>query len=102
MEQLRADKTSVERKLQDAEMQLKAIDDSNRQAPLSLIRKSLTNPSDDEDDDENFLGKNKNGFHIDDDIDRLSDTDSDVVEMERTLKELRQTQPEYMSLLPTS
>jgi hypothetical protein len=109
MDQLRADKTSVERKLHDAEMQLKSIDDSNRQTQLSIARKSLATVSDndDDDDDENsnpeqFLSRNKNGFRNDDDADRLSDTDSDVVEMERTLKELRQTQLEYMSLLPTS
>jgi len=106
MDQLRTDKASVERKLQDAEMQLKAIDNSNRQTQLPIARKSLTNDSDDDDDEhsnvEQFLDKNKNGFHNDDDVDRLSDTDSDVVEMERTLKELRQTQLEYMSLLPTS
>jgi hypothetical protein len=105
MDQLRTDKASVERKLQDAEMQLKAIDNSNRQTQLPIARKSLTNDSDDDDEHSNieqFLDKNKNGFHNDDDVDRLSDTDSDVVEMERTLKELRQTQLEYMSLLPTS
>jgi hypothetical protein len=109
MDQLRADKTSIERKLQDAEMQLRAIDNSNRQTQLSNAHKSLTIGSDhdDDDDDENsnveqFLNKNKNSFHNDDDADRLSDTDSDVVEMERTLKELRQTQLQYMSLLPLS
>jgi len=87
-------------------LQSRAVDNSNRQTQLSIARKSLTTGSDNDDDDENsnveqFLNKNKNGFHNDDD-DRLSDTDSDVVEMERTLKELRQTQLEYMSLLPLS
>jgi hypothetical protein len=108
MDQLRSDKASVERKLQDAEIQLKAIDDSNRQVQLSLARKSLANHSDNEDDDDDddenlnpkqLSSRNKHDFH-DDDLDRLSDTDSDVVEMEQTLKELRQTQLEYMSLLP--
>lgn len=105
---MRADKTSVERKLKDAEMQLKGIDDTNRQTQLSLARKSLTNGGGSDDDDDNshsekILNRNKNNYHNnnDDDIDRLSDTDSDVVEMERTIKELRQTQLEYMSLLPT-
>jgi predicted component of type VI protein secretion system len=103
MDQLRADKTSVERKLQDAEMQLKAIDDSNRQGSLSHTRKSLMAGSDhDEDEDSNAEERNRNSFHNNDDADRLSDTDSDVVEMEKTLKELRQTQMEYMSLLPIS
>ncbi|CAF4804462.1 unnamed protein product, partial [Rotaria magnacalcarata] len=74
---------------------------------------SLTNATenddddDDDDDDENFdpkklTSKNTNGFHDNDDVERLSDTDSDVVEMEQTLKELRQTQRDYMSLLPIS
>jgi hypothetical protein len=110
MDQLRSDKESSERKLYDAEIQLKSVNDSNRQAQLSLARKSLANHSndDDEDDDQEnlnpkqFSSGNKNGFHDDDDPDRLSDTDSDVVEMEQTLKELRKTQLEYMSLLPTS
>ncbi|CAF2331498.1 unnamed protein product [Rotaria sp. Silwood2] len=112
MDQLRSDKVTVERKLQDAEIRLKAIEDSNRQVQLSIAHKSLTNGSendeDDDDDDDNFTpkklnSKNKNGFHDDDDeAEQLSDTDSDVVEMEQTLKELRQTQREYMSLLPTS
>jgi hypothetical protein len=100
MDQLRADKTSMERKLQDAEMQLKAIDDSHRQVPTAFIR---NNEEEDEEEEENSnVDRNKNGIHNDDDADRLSDTDSDVVEMERTLKELRQTQLEYMSLLPIS
>jgi hypothetical protein len=110
MDQLRADKASVERKLQDVEAQLKAIDDSKRQMQSSLARKSLKTRSDNEDDDdddenlnsEQFSSKNQNGFHDDDDVDRLSDTDSDVVEMEQTLKQLRRTQLEYMSLLPVS
>jgi hypothetical protein len=103
MDQLRADKTSIERKLQDAEMQLKAIDDGHRQVPTAFIRNNEEEEEDDDDNDENLnVDRNKNGFHNDDDPDQLSDTDSDVVEMERTLKELRQTQLEYMSLLPTS
>ena len=112
MDQLRSDKASTERKLYDAELQLKSVNDSNRQTQLSIARKSLANHSDNEDDDEDdeqenlnpkqFSSGNKNGFHDDDDADRLSDTDSDVVEMEQTLKELRKTQLEYMSLLPTS
>ena len=102
MEQLRSDKTSLERKLQDAEMQLKAIDNSRRQVPTAFIR---NNDDEDEDDDDENLNINRNRndtHHNDEDADRLSDTDSDVVEMERTLKELRQTRLEYMSLLPTS
>ncbi|CAF3322324.1 unnamed protein product [Rotaria sp. Silwood1] len=114
MDQLRSDKAAVERKLQDAEIQLKAIEESNRQVQLSITRKSLTkgNENDDDDDDDdddedftpkNLTSKNKNGFHNDDDeAEQLSDTDSDVIQMEQTLKELRQTQREYMSLLPTS
>jgi hypothetical protein len=39
MEQLRADKESAERKLQDAEIQLKAINDTNRQIQLSIADK---------------------------------------------------------------
>ncbi|CAF3337995.1 unnamed protein product [Rotaria sp. Silwood1] len=113
MDQLRSDKAAVERKLQDAEIQLKAIEESNRQVQLSISRRSLTkgneNDEDDDDDDDedftpkNLTSKNKNGFHNDDDeAEQLSDTDSDVIQMEQTLKELRQTQREYMSLLPTS
>ncbi|CAF0778356.1 unnamed protein product [Adineta steineri] len=112
IDQLRADKASVDRKLQDAEVQLKAIDDSNRQMKSSIVRKSLTTSNqnqnqDDDDDDENLttegsVNKHQNGYHDDDEIDRLSDTDSDVVEMEQTLKQLRRTQLEYMSLLPIS
>ena len=91
-------------------MQLKAVHDSNRQVQLSLARKSLTteskndehNDDDDDDDDTNldeFISRTRNIFH-DDTVERLSDTDSDVVEMEQTLKELRDTKREYMSLLP--
>lgn len=39
--------------------------------------------------------------HSIDDEERLSDADSDVLEMEQTLKELRQTKLEFMSRLPT-
>ncbi|CAF2999068.1 unnamed protein product [Rotaria socialis] len=114
LDQLRNDKGAVERKLQDAEIQLKAIDESHRQINLSNAHRSLTNATennddddDDDEDDENFdpkklTSKNANGFHDNDDAERLSDTDSDVVEMEQTLKELRQTQRDYMSLLPIS
>ncbi|UJR33878.1 hypothetical protein I4U23_021299 [Adineta vaga] len=114
IEQITADKASIERKLQDAESQLKAIDNSHRQIQFSNARQSLITTSDNESDDDDDDGNNSknlkldqsstkhhNGFHHDeDDIDRLSDTDSDVIEMEQTLKELRQTQLEYMSLLP--
>ncbi|CAF3553130.1 unnamed protein product [Rotaria sordida] len=115
MDQLRSDKATIERKLQDAEIQLKAIEDSNRQVQLSIARKSLINGSENEDDDDDyddydenftpkkFTNKNKNDFHdYDDEAEQLSDTDSDVIKMEETLKELRQTQREYLSLLPTS
>ncbi|CAF4338202.1 unnamed protein product [Adineta steineri] len=108
IDQLRADKASVDRKLQDAEVQLKAIDDNNRQVKSSIVRKSLTTSNhnqneDDDDDDENLtteesVNKHQNGYHDDDEIDRLSDTDSDVVEMEQTLKQLRRTQLEYIHL----
>ncbi|CAF1202134.1 unnamed protein product [Adineta ricciae] len=115
IDQLSADKGSLERKLQDAEFQLKAIDNSHHKTQSSNNRKSLRTVSDnetDDDDDDNHRDSEKsksnkistrhhNGFHHDeDDIDRLSDTDSDVMEMEQTLKQLRLTQLEYMSLLP--
>jgi len=58
--------------------------------------------SDDDDDDTLSEESKRENRRNNNDIDHLSDSDSDVVEMERTLKELRQTQLEYMSLLPLS
>ncbi|CAF5147219.1 unnamed protein product, partial [Rotaria sp. Silwood1] len=52
---------SLERKLQDAQPELKTIDDSNKQIPSSSTRKSSSNRIDDDDDEE------------------FSDTDSNVI-----------------------
>ena len=113
IDHLRSDKEAAERKLHDAEIQLRSVDDNHRQEQLSLARKSRMtavdreNDDDDDDDDDGefsaarrILGGLKNGYNDEEDADRLSDTDSDVLEMEQTLKKLRQTQLEYMSLLP--
>ena len=115
IDHLRSDKEAAERKLHDAEIQLRSVDDNHRQEQLSLARKSRMtavdreNDDDDDDDDDGefsaarrILGGLKNGYNDEEDADRLSDTDSDVLEMEQTLKKLRQTQLDYMSLLPTS
>lgn len=108
IDQLTHEKASIERKLQDTESQLKSIDTSNRPVATPRTQKVVRSTvSDDDDDDtiseEEKFERSRHGLHRNnDEIDRLSDSDSDVVEMERTLKELRQTQLEYMSLLPLS
>jgi hypothetical protein len=89
MDQLRGDKTSLERKLHDSEAELKSIDDSHRQIPLSFTRQSSINQTDDE--NSHFgqtLSPNKNNFDDDDD-EGLSDTDSDVIQMKETLNQLK-------------
>jgi len=97
MDQLRSDKSSLERKLQNAEVELKSIDDNNRQIAPSFIRQSSTNRTDDENSNlEQTVSHNKNTFHDNDD-DRLSDTDSDVIELKQTLNELK-----HISILPKS
>jgi hypothetical protein len=84
MDQLRSDKSSLERKLHDAQVELKTIDDTNRQ-----IQSSSTRQTDDESSNlEQTLSHNKNTFHDDDDT-GLSDTDSDVIQMKQTLNELK-------------
>jgi hypothetical protein len=107
---LRADKESIERKLHDAEVQLKGIDDAHRQAALSCVTKSRLSSNDDDDDDDNSNNNNNNNngdiFYSKHGLgnkrnaadDRLTDTDSDMIEMQETLKQLRQTQMEYMSI----
>ena len=100
MDQLHSDKSSLERKLQDAEVELKSIDDSHRQVHSSLTRQSSTNHTEDDSSNlEHTLSNNKNTFHIDDndDDEGLSDTDSDVVQMKQTLIELKR-----ISSVPTS
>ncbi|CAF5020461.1 unnamed protein product [Rotaria sp. Silwood1] len=52
---------SLERKLQDAQAELKAIDDSNKQIPSSSTRKSSSNRIDD--DDEEFSDTNSNAIN---------------------------------------
>jgi hypothetical protein len=85
MDQLRSDKSSLERKLQDAEIEL----NSSRQISSSFTRQT---------DDEQTISHNKNTFHDDDDDDGgLSDTDSDVIQMKQTLNELK-----HISTLPKS
>ena len=71
MDQLRGDKSSLERKLHDAETELKtfSINDEN-----SNFEQTLSN--------------SKRTRHEDDD-EALSDTDSDVIEMRQTLNELK-------------
>jgi hypothetical protein len=93
MDQLRSDKSSLERKLHDAEIELKSIDDSHRQSQSSLTRQTSTNRTDDENSN---LDDNKTTFRNDDD-EGLSDNDSDVIEMKQTLNELK-----HISALPTS
>jgi hypothetical protein len=96
----------LERKLQDAEIELKSLDDSNRQGQLSLTRQSSLNHTDDDSSNlEQTLSNNKkNSFNHnnDDDDEGLSDTDSDVIQMKQTLKELQQSQFEHKSFFPTS
>ena len=88
MEQLRSDKSSLERKLHDAEIELKSIDESHRQTQTS------TNQVD---DDTTNLDDNKtNGGGGGDDDEGLSDDDSDVIEMKQTLNQLKN-----ISTLPT-
>jgi hypothetical protein len=100
IDQLRGDKSSLERKLQDTKAELKAIDHINQQIQPSLTHKSSSNRIDDDDDDnsnlEQTLSNNKTTFHDDDD-EGLSDTDSDMIEMKQTLNELK-----HMSFLPLS
>lgn len=86
-------------------MQLKSIEDNPRPGSTSINRKSVntTHESDDDEVDsklEQFLDRNKNG--IDEDEEQLSETDSDVMEMQRTVKEIRQARLNTMSLFPTS
>ena len=96
MDHLHGDKSSLERKLYDAEIELKSIDDSHRQSQPSLTRQSSTNRT--EDENSTNLDDNKPIFHIyDDDDDGLSDSDSDVIEMKQTLTQLK-----HISTLPTS
>ena len=98
-------------------MQLKAIDEGRRQGHLLNGKNSSNNQvytenGDEEDDDESDDIKSRSMLHlksnnhdvnnIDDDPDRLSDSDSDVVEMRQTIKELRNTQLECMSHLASS
>lgn len=106
MDQIQADKVSIERKLRDAEMQLKTMDDSHRPGSTLTNRKSVhtARESDDDDDEdskvEKLLNRNRNG--VDEDDEQLSDTDSDVMEMQRTVKEIRQARLQTMSLFPTA
>lgn len=86
-------------------MQLKTVDDSHRSGSTLTNRKSLNiaRESDDDDDEsklDKLLDRNKNG--ADEDDEQLSDTDSDVIEMQRTVKEIRQARLETMSLFPTT
>jgi len=98
MDQLRSDKSSLERKLNDAEIELKTMDDSNRQIPSTFTRQSSKNHTDDENSNfEQIFSHNKHTSHNDDDDDDgLSDTDSDVIQMKQTLNELK-----HISTLPT-
>lgn len=97
MDHLRTDKSSLERKLNDAETELKSIDDSNR---VSFTRQSSINATDNENSNlEQNISDNKTNFHTnnDDDNDGLSDSDSDVIEMRQTLDQLK-----HISFLPKS
>ncbi|CAF0802679.1 unnamed protein product [Adineta steineri] len=102
MEQLRGEKLSLERKLQDTEAELKTIDSSQRQVQSSHTRKSSTKHTDNDDDNsllDQTFSNNKNTFlnnNDNDDDDGLSDTDSDIIEMQQTLTALK-----HMSFLPT-
>ncbi|CAF4076909.1 unnamed protein product [Rotaria sordida] len=91
MNQLHGDKSSLERKLEDAQAELKVIDDSNKQIQSSSIRTFSSNHIDN-DDNSNFEqthSNNKYTFHDDDDDEGLSDTDSDVIQMKQTLNEYK-------------
>ncbi|CAF3900327.1 unnamed protein product, partial [Rotaria sp. Silwood1] len=83
MTQLRGDNSSLEQKLQDAQSELKAIDDSNKQIQLSS-----NHIDDDNSNFEQTQSNNKYTFHDDDD-EGLSDTDSDVIQMKQTLNEFK-------------
>ncbi|CAF1368702.1 unnamed protein product [Adineta steineri] len=102
MEQLRGEKLSLERKLHDTEAELKTIDSSQRQVQSSHTRKSSTKHIDNDDDNSNVdqtISNNKNTFlnnNDNDDDEGLSDTDSDIIEMQQTLNALK-----HMSFLPT-
>ncbi|CAF2866852.1 unnamed protein product [Rotaria sp. Silwood2] len=97
--QLRGDKSSLERKLQDAQTELKAMNDNNKQIRSSSIHKSSSNHIDDDDDDNNNSNieqtQSNNKYTFDDDHDNddddegLSDTDSDVIQMKQTLNEYK-------------
>ncbi|CAF5084861.1 unnamed protein product, partial [Rotaria sp. Silwood1] len=64
---------SLERELQDAQPELKTIDDSNKLIQSSSTRKSLSNRIHDDDDDD----------------EELSDADSNVIQMKQTLNEFK-------------
>ena len=86
-------------------MQMKSIEDNHRPGSTSTNRKSVNTAHESDDDEvdsklEQFLDRNKNG--IDEEEEQLSDTDSDVMEMQRTVKEIRQARLNTMSLFPTS
>lgn len=97
LDQLRGEKSSLERKLQDAEFELKTMDSIHRQKPKSTSSRV--------DNDENskteqtfsqFLSASHHNEEDDDDDEGLSDTDSDIIEMKQTLNALK-----HMSFLPT-
>ncbi|UJR13443.1 hypothetical protein I4U23_000457 [Adineta vaga] len=92
IDQLRGEKSSLERKLQDTELELKTMDISHPQKSFSI---HLDN------DDNSHIDRTSNNVQTmsqndDDDDEGLSDTDSDMIEMKETLKALKQ-----MSFLPT-
>jgi hypothetical protein len=74
MDQLRGDKSSLERKLHDAETELKTFSSNHINDENSNFEQTLSNT--------------KRTLHEDDD-EALSDTDSDVIEMKQTLNELK-------------
>ncbi|CAF5025822.1 unnamed protein product [Rotaria sp. Silwood1] len=72
---------SLERKLQDAQAELKAIDDSNKQIPSSSTRKSSLN-------------------RIDDDDEEFSDTDNPSWKGKLNTNEILHEEPRFISSLP--
>jgi hypothetical protein len=98
IDQIRADKELVERKLKNAETRPKTMATQHRDPSVPTVSKNNN-------DDESSLdlitvqdGRNSSRHHHrDEDGDELSESDSDIVEMRQTMKELRDTQREHLS-----
>ena len=100
MEHLCADKTSLKRQLREAKVELKVINDSHRESPLSSIRKTSVDQTDNDRSGTTELSVHGewNTLHRDDvDDEELSETDSDVVQMKQTLQELQQNERQPMA-----